>query len=610
VVFVIAGVAAILALYLVHPIVSGYRYPIGPDGPVYTWLTRYAGAAGFQDAPAGGPGVPGLALVLSAALGAKPLEVITILGPVLAVACGMAAAGTLESLLGRSPVLAAAAALMVAAFTAPLAGGWLANVTMVALFVAALGALGLVSRSWRAASGASGLIAAAGLAHRVFLMIGLVIVGLVIAGQLPDYLRQRQAGVAPWRIPGVRMAVAAVAGSFAAFLGLLGVAGGIPLPGDTSQDGFFRRLGLRDLLMDRYRERLGGEWSRAAVPIAAGAVLGGTGLFGRDRPRSPEATYLRGVIAAWAGVTVAGLPVLLLTGWGPPNRLMQFAFFLPLAAAVGLASLAGLGGWRAGAAILAAVAFVSFSMGGWYRHSPAVESHELAASSRAGAVAATLPPETPLVFLVDTSEAAAAYHVTRFANVLRMGVPASRIPHVRVAVGQPGDFLRGRLTLTGDEEHDRLARAYDREVEPVRDRAAVLVIREFNPAGYPQAVAAGTEATPGVAALPGPVSVAPVASEPRPPVGLGMAGWIGLSLAALGGLILLGGGWARWSFPGAGPRAVAGLAPSAGIAVAILGTFTADRLGVPVGGAEGLVGPVVLGSLGYAAAATRRRRPG
>jgi hypothetical protein len=388
------------------------------------------------------------------------------------------------------------------------------------------------------------------------------------------------------------------------------VAAGTPVPGDTSQDGFLRRLGLRDLLMDRYRERFGGEARRAAVPLLTGTALGWIGLFGGLRPRTSEGRYLRWVVAAWAFATVAGLPVLLLTGWGPPNRLVQFAFFLPLAAALGVASWLGFGGWRALVAILSAAAFIGFSMAGWYRHSPAVEAHEMAASSRAGAAVSGLPPGTPLVFLVDTSEPAAAYHVTRFANVIRTGLPADRIPDVRVAVGNPADFLDGRLTLTGDEEHDRLARAYARGVESVRSRAAILVIREFNP-GFAQAARAGIEVAPGVAVLPGAVSPEPLTTAQTPfPAGLGAVGLVGLSLAALTILVVLGGGWARWSFPGAGPRAVTALAASAGIAVAILGTFAADRLGVHAGGLGGLVGPVVLGALGYVAASARGSRAG
>ena len=47
-----------LALYLVHPLISGYRFPIGPDGPVYSWLARWMTEVGLREGPGGGPGVP------------------------------------------------------------------------------------------------------------------------------------------------------------------------------------------------------------------------------------------------------------------------------------------------------------------------------------------------------------------------------------------------------------------------------------------------------------------------------------------------------------------------------------------------------------------------
>src|ERR687892_362361 len=47
---------------------SGFRFPIGPDGPVYSWLARWLGEVGLRDGPGPGLDVPALTLTLSGAL--------------------------------------------------------------------------------------------------------------------------------------------------------------------------------------------------------------------------------------------------------------------------------------------------------------------------------------------------------------------------------------------------------------------------------------------------------------------------------------------------------------------------------------------------------------
>jgi hypothetical protein len=149
--FAFGAALALLALYLVHPITAGYALPIGPDGPVYTWLARAAEATGLPQGPGAGPGVPGLTVLLGALIGTDPLGTVTILGPVLAACCGLAAACLVESTLRPSATRALAAAVLTGAFTAYLAGGWLANVAQVAVFLTAAAALSLAGGSWRAA---------------------------------------------------------------------------------------------------------------------------------------------------------------------------------------------------------------------------------------------------------------------------------------------------------------------------------------------------------------------------------------------------------------------------------------------------------------------------
>jgi hypothetical protein len=607
-IFAAAAGASVLALYLVHPIVTGYRFPIGPDGPVYTWLARAVESTGLPDGPGAGPGVPGLTVVLGSALGAEPLTVVTLLGPVLAAACGLAAAGLVEAALGPALDRAVLAVVLTGAFTAYLAGGWLANVAMVAAYLGALAALAVAGRSWRAVGLAAGLLVAAGLAHRLFLIVGVVILVPTVLARVPEALAARRRGL-PWRdTDAVRLAVGVGVGASLAGAGLAWLAVEPRIPGDTSQDGFFRRLGLRRLLVDRYRERLWGDITRAAVPVAVGVGLGLVGIT--HRPAGIEPTgrrFLRSLWLSWAAVTVVGIAVLAVTAWGPPNRMLQFAFFVPIGAAAGAAVLARRGGWPAALVVLAVPSLVAFSMAGWIRQSPAFTADDLAAAGRAGAVVAALPPGLPVVVVVDTDQPAAAYHLTLAGNVLRMAAPADRIGDVRLAVGRPRDVLAGRPTRTGDPEHDRIAGVYLRESSAFLDESAILVVRRFNRLGYEEALGLGREVTDGVAVLRGP-SPSPPSTPPSVPGGLGPAFLAGGAAAILLLLGALGAGWARWGLIGSGRRAGAAVAPSAGIGVAVVASFLADRIGLGPSGPPAVAAALALGGAGYVLA-WRHRGP-
>jgi hypothetical protein len=321
-----------------------------------------------------------------------------------------------------------------------------------------------------------------------------------------------------------------------------------------------------------------------------------------EHPATPGARFLRRAAIAWASLTIAGVIGLAATGEGPPSRVLQFAFFLPLVAAAGVTVLAARGRPGAWVAGLAVVVFVAVALIGWARQSPAFELAELSTVERARSAIESVPPGTPLVFLVDTAEPAAAYHVTQAANVIRAGVPPGRIPDVHIAVGTPQDHLAGRPTTTGDAEHDAIARAYAREVAPVADRAVTFVLRDFNPGGYPDALAGGRQVAPGVAVISG----SPGDSDPPPATAsleaLSPIGLILLAPLSLGLLALLGAGWTSWGLAGATRRAAMLAAPSVGVAVAILATVAADRIGMLPGSVGSLALVVALAASGHVAA--------
>lgn len=423
----------------------------------------------------------------------------------------------------------------------------------------------------------------------------------------------------------VRVGIAAIGSVAGSGLGLAALAGRPGIPGDTSQDGFFRRTGLTDLLRDRYRERLGGDIARMAVPLATGAALTVGILAGPEPARSDleddspaERTFLRRTLVTWAGLTIVGAAILAVSLLGPANRLLVFAFVVPLAAAVGAGAVL----LRRRLALTAAVAiiglaFAGVSMYGWYRQYPSFAPEELAIATQAGEALRGQDPGTPVVFLVDTSEPAAAFHVTRFANVIRMGLPASLVPRSRFVVGRPGDLLEGRPTLTGDPEHDRIAQRYLREAAPVLDDAWVLVLEPFNREGFAEAEERGLLA-PGIAVLRGPsdvqVGTTGGPGELRLPsavdgnaLGLAPIPLVILTAGALVLLFLLGLGWARWGLPGASTLGAVCLAPAAGLAIALLAGFVTDRLVPGAASPWGLLPAGLVSVGGYVAAWGRRR---
>jgi hypothetical protein len=260
-------------------------------------------------------------------------------------------------------------------------------------------------------------------------------------------------------------------------------------------------------------------------------------------------------------------------------------------------------------------AFVVAALVGWSRQSPAFQAGELAAARRASAAMASLGVERPVIFLVDTTEPAAAYHVTRMGNVIRAGIDPALIDDVRLAVGSPDDFVADRPSLIGDVERDAISSTYAAEVEPVRDGAASLVLPEFNAAGYEEAARIGIELIPGVVVLPvgagsSIVGIDPAAGVPTTPAGddgLDVLGLLVLSPAALLALGVAGGGWSWWALSAAGARAALLAAPSVGVGVAILGTVAADRVGFLPGSLASFVIVLVLAALGYSLALAERR---
>ncbi len=585
----LGGLALGLLAWFLFPVaLRGAAFPLGPDAPVYLWWIRLAGLEGLS-AVGNRPGVPALALALRGALGLSEVQVVAALEGALGVGTGLAAAALVR--LARSPSTRGRTAawwlagLLAGTFAVHLAAGYLANLAFAAAFLAA-GAL-LASGGRRSAAGAAALLGAGGLAHPLFLLVGVAILGLTAA----LVWREDRAGAA-------RAALAGLGGGALAGAGLLAaMAGPAPLGVDTSKDGFLRRAGLIAELRDAYRDRFLQRWARyvqwASVPLAV-AGLGRTGGF------------LGPFLAAWGLLTAVGVTVSLATGLAPADRFVTFGFVVPILSALGLLRLrAALRGRPVLAAVAAGgllLAMLAGSLIAWQRQAPFVSRLEVARVTAASRWIAATPPGTTIVVPVDQEGPAVTFLASRAANVIRAAVPPDRIRDVVVLVPPP----RGEA----DAVRRALARVTRADVERASSGSPGRLDVLLAPFDRPDARLAAPpwrRVAPGVflrGAEPGaPLPAAPDPLRPSSPAGI--------AAATVASLLLLGAvgyGWGRAA--SLDRRSALALAPAVGAAAVLLAAVLVERLGAPLDGGPlgGWLASALGGGGGYLAWLLPERR--
>lgn len=575
--------------------IRGLDYPVGPDAPVYLWWTRLAAHDGLSVVAR--PGVPGAALVLAGTLHVPLTAVLAGLECVLGTGVGLAAAALVRArrveraepeTLGDENGWIHRATWLVAGtlagtFAVHLATGYLASLAFAALFVAAAVALAIATR--RATAAATLLLAAAGLAHPLFLPLGLLILGITAA--------------LAWRTDraeAVRVGAAAAGGGALAGAGILALlAGPGPLSAVTSRDGFLREAGLGDALRSAYLDRFVHRWTRyvqwASIPLAA------YGLRKTDG-------FVRRFLAAWGITLAAGVAVGLVTGLFPADRFITFGYVVPILAGYGLVRL-----WRflANPPVLAyavagalTVAMLAGALIAWARQEPFLSTLEVERATAAGRWAAAAPPRTPLVFFVNDEDDTATFLATRAANVIRAAMPPDRVRDVVVIVSPPvaGQPTEERLALTSITTEDSAALAA--QADPP---ALFFLLKPFDAVDDPDAFSM-TEVAPGVFVAVEAQDTNPLPSpEPGPiePLGRSSSGGIAVATLALLALVTLAGyGWARAFVADLVIRLA--IAPMCGIAALIITGIVLERVGLPL---TGSVGPtlvsLVAGGGGYLA---------
>ncbi len=598
-----AVAGGLLAWYVALFVVRGFAYPVGPDGPVYLWWTRLAGHDGLSAASR--PGVPAIALVLQGTLHLPLTAVLSALECVLGAAVGLGA----SALVHQRPVVPSEgtaridvdhrehraawvlAGVLAGTFAVHLAAGYLANLAFAALFLAAATALAMATTRGTVAAGL--LLAAAGSAHPLFLLLGVPIL-VVAAAQA-------------WRTDRAevhRVAAASVAGCALVAAGALALLAG---PGQlsviTSRDGLLRAVGLTDVLRSAYVYRLVHRWTRyvqwASIPLA---------VYGLRETRG----FVRRFLIAWGVVSLGGIVIGLATGLFPADRFITFGYVVPILAACGVVRL-----WRALAtrrvvAVAAAgglvVAMTAGAFIAWARQEPFLSTAEVEAVTVAGRYASAAPPGTPLLFVVNDRDATATFLATQAANVIRAALPPDRIRDASVVVPYP------RTGRPATRERIALARVTSKDAGEATRAAGTpplsFLLTSFDRVDRPPPsmirVADGVFIETGSTGT----GLQPATSRPVDPLEPSSPGEILLAaFAVLSLLFVAGSGWAGVFASDAVARLA--LAPLCGLAALVLAGIALERLGVPL---TGSVGPTVVsasaGGGGYLVRFLLERRAG
>lgn len=575
-VLLLVGLAVALSRIYFEPYLADpERSPHGIDTPGYIFRTRVVYDLGLNELTSFGerPAHPIVASILRDVSGATPLDFARVNPAVFAIAIGAAGAALGVAIAGERRWVAVALGVGLAAspFVALTAIGYASNLLLDVVAVAAVALAVRVGTGGRGAIALVLLIGAAAIAHWLFAIVLVLLLGMYAVGVLAfGWLRR---GSAPAGAPHPARLLLVVA--FGAVLGLLALRAAPELPHrvpSTQQDAankIARRLPAMDLAI--------------SIPLAgAGAAV--MLLSGR-----PAARRTAVPLAMWSLAAPAGLFAWKVLDMTIPHRIIPFALGIPALIVLGAGATRawtdargpreGGGPWvKIGAVISAALvlgATVWLARAGletWSDQPAGYTPEQFAQASTLAAYLEDIPPETQVVIPVGTGR-------WRPLRALLVALPPERFKFVRAwradFFGDSRDFRR------------RLAKRY-----PAGSVAVIL-------AGYSgQAELRGTRLGPGVVVLAGPppprtLDVAPIERTD----GGELARLTAISVATL---LLVGLGWTV-VLTGLPVFAAICLSPALGAGVLSIGGLVAGRLGFPLGRGGGVIAAMAIAGLGWLA---------
>jgi hypothetical protein len=349
--------------------------------------------------------------------------------------------------------------------------------------------------------------------------------------------------------------------------------------------------------------------------------VGVASLARAGQERRGRTRFVLTFLLAWTGITLAGYLVYRFTSLPiPANRLLLFAFALPLLALIAvfwLGSVLGRSSRRRTMAIVVAgvAGMVLLSEVQW-AHTPAhvdpVKYREAAAAD-AYLRSIDAPAGTPVVFIVDDQGDLPAATIPFMRDHILGTVSTERVAHTYVYVGTVENYLAQRPTLSGRRQYDQVSRRFFSRMKHTYEQDPVVLIgSSFNVTNYHAWADPRPESVyrdQGISVVQGPLP--PKQSiEPVDPVGNpGVIKLAFLSTGTLAVLAFVGLGWAiallrRWL----GRVELLAVAPAVGVAALVFGGLVIDRLGVRLTGVPGALTPLVVAGLGWLLVWLLRRR--
>jgi hypothetical protein len=615
-----------------------FEVPLGWDTPKYMWKTELAsslGVTGVPDRlppPVNGspdrPAFPVVALVADRVLGLEPIQVAEALPIAMAAAIGLACAGLASAGfgLGRwgSAIVGASvgASVCVARMAGPETYQDNLMVAAVLVAVAVLAVAGVAAGRGLVAPAL--LMGAAAIVHWSFALLfaGILVVAAGLLG--PRSWRSWRNGQPALRTPGGGLLAVAAGGAAAGLAGLYGAIGaGLKTPKTSPQARF------------EYDKKLRHDLSVYAPWLTLpGAAIGAWGLWRRspgDAVTTGRARVAGAVLAAWVGVTVLAAVLSRAGATVPAHRFLAFALpvpFLVAAAAVTLPAVLGrrwsvagrVAGVVVGIGLLAGSAIAAQAF--WFDVQPQTNSLLLRQVDGAARYldAEGVPDTTPVVFIANARGDHPGVNIALFAHEIRSALPAERIEHAYMYLGDPESYLAGRPTIvrpvTADvREYDGTSWRYFRDVRPLLRHGptpVALLLPEANPdrTFFARWAADHRPGPPGTWVVAGPAYQRPAPTgQPEPlaagsgAIGGASVGWAAVALLAL--VCVVGSGWAVAAAPAGWWFVAAALAPAVGVAVTVTGGVVADRAGVALTSSGGLALAIVLAALGWAVAGLR-----